>query len=200
LFHLTQSALPFELSQRGNFRFSHSHDWAGITTRKGLIRLLIEGCQVVSFFGYRSAQTKRMEKPKGFGRWLLEKRQAAGLSQQQVADRAKVSKQYVSNLERSAPHPVSKALPKPSLAKVDALAGAVGAPLAEARLVAGFAPPETGTAEISQARLLFYFNDLPEDARGDALAMLEAFWRNQQTRNKARAHPQKLSPRHKKPA
>jgi transcriptional regulator with XRE-family HTH domain len=130
---------------------------------------------------------------KTFGEWLRAKRKLAGLSQQAVSDRAKnfgttISKQYVSNLERNAAHPTTGALPSPTLKKVDALAGAVGAPIPEARLMAGFAPPDTSEGDVAQARLLFYFNDLAEAARADALAMIEGFWRSQQARQKAEKH------------
>jgi transcriptional regulator with XRE-family HTH domain len=76
-----------------------------------------------------------------FGQWLFEKRREAGLTQPQLAESAGTSKQYVSNLERDAPHPLTGALPRPKVEIVDALARALGAPIAEARLSAGYAPP-----------------------------------------------------------
>lgn len=135
-------------------------------------------------------------KPSSLGAWLREKRLAAGLSLQDVADRAGVSKQYVNTIEREVPHPESKGKPRPTQKVVDGLAKAVGAPIAEARLIAGYAPPETGPADVAQSRLLFYFNDLAEPARSDALAMLEALWRSQHARQKA-ANQQEQPPKKK---
>lgn len=130
-----------------------------------------------------------------FGSWLLRKRKAAGLSLQELADRADLSKGYISNLERNAPHSVSKATPKPSQDTVDRIAAAVGAPVAEARYVAGYAAPQ---AQVDQnlSRLLFYFNDLQGEQKADALAVIEALWRRQQSKQKA----EKLAHKQRRPA
>jgi transcriptional regulator with XRE-family HTH domain len=128
---------------------------------------------------------KLMEpKPKTFGEWLHNKRKAAGLSLQLVADRASVSKGYLSNLERNAPHSVTGALPRPSLETVDAIAGAIGAPIAEARLFAGYAAPQH-EPDPRNSQLLFYFSELPEDQQIAALAMVQSLWRQQHDRQKA---------------
>jgi transcriptional regulator with XRE-family HTH domain len=135
-------------------------------------------------------------KPKTFGDWLKERRLSAHLSHQQVADRADASKAYISNIERNMPHSVSGALPRPSVEVVDKLCVAVGAPVAEGRLMAGYAPAETSPADADRTRLLFYFNDLPEPVRGDALAMIEALWRSQQARIKTQKHATKDKQKH----
>lgn len=126
----------------------------------------------------------KMSRSKTFGEWLRGKRKAAGLSLQLVAERAGVSKGYLSNLERNAPHTVSGATPRPSLEAVDAIANAVGAPLAEARDAAGYAAPQA-EPDPTLSRMLFYFNDLAGDQKQNALAMIEALWHRQHEKRKA---------------
>lgn len=135
----------------------------------------------VSFLNVREGMDP---KPETFGDWLRRKRIGAHLSLQDVATQADLSKQYLSNIERGIPR--TKGGPPPRLREeqVDALAEAVFAPIAEARLAAGLAPPNTGMSDIDHARLLGYFNRLPEQAKSDVLAMIEALWRNQQARQK----------------
>jgi transcriptional regulator with XRE-family HTH domain len=145
-----------------------------------------------SVLAFRSGKMEPSQKT--FGDWLRDRREAAHLSQQEVADRAGVSKAYVSNIERNMPHSVSKALPKPTVDKVDALCKAVGASISEGRLIAGYAAPHIGPADADQTRLLFYFNDLLEVGKADALALIEALWRQQQSREKRT----KAEVRHKK--
>src|ERR1700730_844835 len=77
-----------------------------------------------------------------FPDWLSEKRKEAGLTQAELAERAGASKQYISNLERNAPHPETGAHPRPKVEIVDAIARALGAPVHQARLAAGYAAPD----------------------------------------------------------
>lgn len=75
-----------------------------------------------------------------FGQWLRRKRLNRDLTVVQVAERAGISKQYVSMLERSPLHPVTGKPVQPALDKVEALAKALGADAEEARIVAGYDP------------------------------------------------------------
>ena len=69
----------------------------------------------------------------GFGQALRERRQAAAISQEELADRADLHRTYVSQLERG---------PKsPSLAAIEALAGALGVAAHELVLAAEMASP-----------------------------------------------------------
>lgn len=77
-----------------------------------------------------------------FGRWLFDHRKACGLTQAEVASRAGCSKSYLSMLERDQPHPSSGSEIRPSQRLVDSLAVAVAGPLREARLRAGYSPPD----------------------------------------------------------
>jgi transcriptional regulator with XRE-family HTH domain len=107
-----------------------------------------------------------------FGHWLIQKRRAAGLTQRELARRVSISKSYVSALERCEKHqPV-----RPKLEKVDAMAEALGVPVGEARLAAGYAPPELNTNAMDQ-RLLNHFRELPESAKHDVAVMIEGLYR-----------------------
>lgn len=77
-----------------------------------------------------------------FGQWLRRKRHQRDLTVSQLADRAGVSKQYVSLLERSAAHPVTGKHVQPGLDKVESLAEALGADVDEARMMAGYEPTQ----------------------------------------------------------
>jgi transcriptional regulator with XRE-family HTH domain len=111
-----------------------------------------------------------------FGRWLIQKRRAAGLTQRELALRVSISKSYVSALERSQTQAVAGKPVRPKLEKVDALAQALGVPVAEARLAAGYAPPDTSAAAIDR-RLLAHFRELPENAQHDVVVMVEGLYR-----------------------
>lgn len=111
-----------------------------------------------------------------FGHWLIQKRRAAGLTQRELARRVSISKSYVSALERSESQGATGHPVRPKLEKVDALAEALGVPVSEARLAAGYAPPDLYTNQIDQ-RLLNHFRELPENAQHDVAAMIEGLYR-----------------------
>ncbi|HKQ53503.1 MAG TPA: helix-turn-helix transcriptional regulator [Pyrinomonadaceae bacterium] len=118
-----------------------------------------------------------------FGLWLLEKRRAAGLTQRELARRVSISKSYVSALERNERQPLTGQTVRPKLEKVDALAEALGVPVGEARLAAGYAPPELNTNQIDQ-RLLNHFRELPENAKHDVAVMIEGLYRKYKRKTK----------------
>ena len=111
-----------------------------------------------------------------FGHWLIQKRRAAGLTQRELASRVSISKSYVSALERNERQPVTGQPVRPKLEKVDAIAEALGVPVSEARLAAGYAPPEMSASAIDQ-RLLNHFRELPESAKHDVAIMIEGLYR-----------------------
>jgi len=94
-----------------------------------------------------------------FGAWLVQQRKKADLTQETLAERARLTKSYISNLERNQPHTVSGALPRPSVEAVDAIAHALGVPVNEARLYAGYAPKESDVSPENE-RLLGYYRRL----------------------------------------
>ena len=112
-----------------------------------------------------------------FGLWLIQKRRAAGLTQRELARRVSISKSYVSALERSERQPVTGQPVRPKLEKVDALAEALGVPIGEARLAAGYAPPELMNNNPIDQRLLNHFRELPESAKHDVAVMIEGLYR-----------------------
>ena len=111
-----------------------------------------------------------------FSQWLIQKRRAAGLTQRELARRVSISKSYVSALERNERQPVTGQPVRPKLEKVDAIAEALCVPVGEARLAAGYAPPELNTNAMDQ-RLLNHFHELPESAKHDVAAMIEGLYR-----------------------
>jgi transcriptional regulator with XRE-family HTH domain len=117
----------------------------------------------------------------GFGVWLREKRKARDWTQEELGKKAGISISYVSTLERNQPHSITGTELRPALDKVDAIARALGVPLAEARLAAGYAPPITA----EQVRTLA--NQLAEKVMAAGLDDLqdeelrEAFMRDMQT-------------------
>lgn len=84
-----------------------------------------------------------------FGTWLYDKRKAANKSQDELAELAGCSKNYISILERNAPHTATGALPTPSRRVVIAIADALGVARAEALDVAGYAPADPALIDIA---------------------------------------------------
>ena len=76
-----------------------------------------------------------------FGKWLAEKRETAGLTQKQLADRCGegISASYISALEREEPNTKDDKPRQPRIDKVDRIAKALHVPIDEARLEAGYA-------------------------------------------------------------
>lgn len=74
----------------------------------------------------------------GFGEWLIDIRKKAGLTQEQLAERAQISPSYVSALEREEPNTRTgePRMPRPDV--VDRIARALGIPAGEARSAAGY--------------------------------------------------------------
>lgn len=77
-----------------------------------------------------------------FGQYLKRRREAAGLTQAELAGRVGVTPTYVGYLERgSDPTGIGEEL-RPMVEVVNALACALGLPMAEVRCAAGYGPPE----------------------------------------------------------
>jgi len=130
-------------------------------------------------------------KPKTFGEWLRERRQAAGLSLQDVADRADLTKQTLSTLERDMPRTAQGRAPRPHEETVDAIAQAVGAPIAEARHYAKLRGPDARAEPSETQKLVMYFDELPRTDREAALTMIKALWQKQHSQLRAERQTQK---------
>jgi transcriptional regulator with XRE-family HTH domain len=73
-----------------------------------------------------------------FGAWLRETRRKARMTLEELAEKADCSKNYLSVLERNAPHHKTGALPQPSRKIVTAIALALGEPISDALQAAGY--------------------------------------------------------------
>lgn len=104
-----------------------------------------------------------------FGKWLRERREGAGLTLRELADRAGCSYVYVSMLERGAVSPSGRRL-TPRAEMVEALATALRVPANEARMAAGYAPVLKDSPLTQRAVALF--EALPEDIQTMALDVL----------------------------
>ncbi|HKX30191.1 MAG TPA: helix-turn-helix domain-containing protein [Blastocatellia bacterium] len=110
-----------------------------------------------------------------FGQKLQGWRERADIQQAELARRVGVSRAYISNLERDF-SPSSKGRPQPSVELCDKIARALGAPVAEVRLAAGYAPPAmNGEVPVvpEEEELLFYFRGMAADRRADVLAITQ---------------------------
>jgi len=77
-----------------------------------------------------------------FGEYLARRREAAGLTQAELAGRVGVTPTYIGYLERgSDPTGIGEEL-GPMIEVVKAIAGALGLPVAEVRCAAGYDPPD----------------------------------------------------------
>jgi transcriptional regulator with XRE-family HTH domain len=88
-----------------------------------------------------------------FGQKLQRWREAAHVSQAELARRMDVSRNYISNLERDFSPTAKGGKPQPSVETCDKIARALGVKIAEVRLAAGYAPPaksEEESAEMKQ--------------------------------------------------
>jgi transcriptional regulator with XRE-family HTH domain len=75
-----------------------------------------------------------------FGKWLLETRKKAGLTQEQLAERSGLSPSYISALERQEPNTRAGEPRMPRPESVNRIARALNASSDEARAAAGYAP------------------------------------------------------------
>ena len=114
-----------------------------------------------------------------FGEWLFAARKQAGLSQEEVADLANVSKNYISVLERNLPNYKTGALPQPSRKVVSALAMAVSKSEAEALKAAGYSLEEDRdyAADDDVPRLLAFYNGLNADGKDELVGIAELLWK-----------------------
>lgn len=110
-----------------------------------------------------------------FGDWLLQVRKRGNLSQEKVAERAGLSKNYISIIERDKRHPVSGSLPLPSRETVISLAHAVNQPEHIALQMAGYAHEEIEASQSDEHTLLTYFRELDEKERRAIMAVAESF-------------------------
>src|SRR5918992_5599984 len=94
-----------------------------------------------------------------FGQRLVRWREAAGLTQGEVARRVGVTPTYIAHLEREAGVAAGGQKMRPMIEVVDAIAEALDVPLAEVRCAAGYDPPEESSASCEVVRNTFGESD-----------------------------------------
>lgn len=106
-----------------------------------------------------------------FGLWLRKRREAAGLTQDQLAERAGIGKQYLSKIENAKPHSTTGRAPAPTLETLDAIARALRVDLSD---VLGALGLQTGARDVAlpneEELLLWMFRDLPRECQLDVMA------------------------------
>ena len=117
-----------------------------------------------------------------FGDWLLAARKSAELSQEVLADKAGISKNYVSVLERNLPNYKTGALPNPSRKVLADIATALNLPKSE--VFQAWARYGNGTDENDltyeavedEDEAISYYRGISEDLRPAALAQLRILY------------------------
>lgn len=113
-----------------------------------------------------------------FGDWLLSTRKKLGLSQDDIAQRANVSKNYISILERGRPHPSTGAIPQPSRKAVMDIAAAMDWPVEEPLRLAGYSvTPDAEDLTPDEERLVAFYSDMTETDKQAVIIIAEALWR-----------------------
>lgn len=104
-----------------------------------------------------------------------------GISQSELARRVQVSPTYIGNLMRDASPSAKSGKAQPKLRIVDRIATQLQVPVAQARLAAGYAPPQseqtTGPLDFEIEKLSLYYRDIPRECQLDVLALTEALWK-----------------------
>lgn len=126
-----------------------------------------------------------------FGQKMQKWREAAHVSQAELARRMDVSRNYISNLERDFSPTAKGGKPQPSVETCDKIAHALGVRVAEVRIAAGYTPPGKPESWLSQkpdmdnreierqaeaarrAELIKNFDQLSPERQAQALAVLK---------------------------
>lgn len=124
-----------------------------------------------------------------FGQQLVKWMEAADVSPAELARRIDKSPTYISYLMRDM-NPSSKSgKSQPSKLVVDKIARALNRSLREARLAAGYAPPDKDEMpsddSLNEISVMFYgFNDLADDDKREVLAMVRVIANDMQRRRR----------------
>ena len=94
-----------------------------------------------------------------FGQRLVRWREAAGLTQAELAGRVGVTPTYIAHLEREVAHIGIGETRRPMIEVVEAIAAALDVPLAEVRCAAGYDPPAASGSACEAARGTFGESD-----------------------------------------
>lgn len=114
---------------------------------------------------------------KALGQWIKTQREDAGMTQEELADRVRCKKAYISKVENASPHSVGKRAPAPTLKFLHNLSKALGTSIATPLAKLGYltARPDM---EISShpIRILHYYNELTKEDQALAEDMVKALW------------------------
>jgi transcriptional regulator with XRE-family HTH domain len=124
-----------------------------------------------------------------FGKWLRQTRLKSGTSQETLAHSIGVTAAYISLLEGEKGLTKQGSPVRLSLHLVDAVAWTLGTSCEEARLAAGFAPPETVPSALHKLSLLDMFLGLPVQVQEDFKAQVEALYFKYCTRKSIASPP-----------
>jgi transcriptional regulator with XRE-family HTH domain len=107
--------------------------------------------------------------------WLKKARKQSGLKQEELAEKAGISKSYVGHLENARPHNITGVRPSPSPDIIEALAVAMNTDVDKALLIAGFAPKNSGSLEENStlSAIAFYYKGIPPVKRTKADLLIE---------------------------
>lgn len=111
-----------------------------------------------------------------FGEWLREARLNTGMSQEALAHNIGVTGAYISLLEIGKDLTKQGSPTRPSLHLVDAIAWTLGVSVEEARLAAGYAPPQTVSSALQKLSLMEMFLRLPVHVQEDLSAQIEVLY------------------------
>lgn len=120
-----------------------------------------------------------------FGAWLREQREAAGLSQDELAVGSGVGKAFISKLENATKHTSTGVSPSPSLETLHAIVKKLNVPMTAALEKLGFYEEGVEPADLELRKLNTYFKELPRECQLDVLSLTEALWRRRRTEGRA---------------
>ena len=133
---------------------------------------------------------------KALGQWVKSKREDAGWTQEELADRVRCKKAYISKVEKATPHSVGKQAPTPTLKFLHNLSKALGTSIATPLAKLGYlkAEAEMETTAAHPIRILHYYSQLSAEDRALAEDMIKALWlrrKTEQPKVKSKPKPQK---------
>lgn len=98
-----------------------------------------------------------------FADYLIRRLRETGLRKSEVAQKANVSRQTIGQIAGKKAHHLTGKLMLPERETVDAIARALGDPIAEARATAGYSDPETATPDSRLESIIDILSDIPEE-------------------------------------
>lgn len=181
---LTQAELAQSIGVTGSYISHLEH--GDFLTKEGtparpttaLIDAMAQALGVTSEVARRAAEyaPKSQASQLTFGKWLRQARLKSSTSQQTLAHNIGVTTAYISLLEGERSVTKQGSPVRPSLHLVDAIAWTLGASCEEARLAAGFAPPEMVPGALHKLGLLDMFLKLPVHVQEDLKAQVKALY------------------------